>query len=466
MVQWLPRGLELPYNNRIKTISTCGESWQIFVDNNNAYVLAVDIILYRKWVCDYSLPEGLFFEQEGYSDYRLLCSSGKYMISSLDNGPYPDCKGQVEAFSLSINTVNKLFPCMNWRDAIYIEEYSLIFPTHFDDDSNENDLIFGKWLTGGIKISVKSTSRLSRIMSWLPKDELCYFIETAGFKADCSETEDAILGDYLNVKGEQAKNTQKTEGRFTLVGRPCLETFFNENIIDIVRNQDAYKKMGILFPGATILYGPPGCGKTYAVERLVEYLGWKRFDIDSTSIASSFIHDTSKKISEVFNAAIKAAPSVIVIDEMEAFLSDRSIPSAGGIHHVEEVAEFLRKIPEAISKGVLVFAMTNMKDVIDPAILRRGRFDNIVKVDMATQEEIAALLSDKFSELPIHENVDIDRIAKELNGHPMSDITFVIKEAGRFAVKNNLKQIDFSCFTSAFALLPKEDETKKIGFGL
>jgi SpoVK/Ycf46/Vps4 family AAA+-type ATPase len=222
--------------------------------------------------------------------------------------------------------------------------------------------------------------------------------------------------------------------------------------------------MGISFPGATILYGPPGCGKTYAVERLSEYLGWKRFDIDSSTIASSYIHDTSKKISEVFRSAIKDAPSIIVIDEMEAFLSDRGMAGPSGTHHVEEVSEFLRRIPEAISKGVLVFAMTNMLDAIDPAILRRGRFDHIIEVKMANSEEIEALLDARFKELPVDDTVESKKIASALDGHPMSDVTFILREAGRFAVKKGLDNISQECFDDALKLLPKKKEKAKIGF--
>ena len=229
-------------------------------------------------------------------------------------------------------------------------------------------------------------------------------------------------------------------------------------------HQEEYKRMGISFPGATILYGPPGCGKTYAVERLSEYLGWPRFDIDSSTIASSFIHDTSKKISEVFQAAIKASPSIIVIDEMEAFLSDRGMAGPTGTHHVEEVAEFLRRIPEAISKGVLVFAMTNMISSIDAAILRRGRFDHIIEVKMANAEEIQALLDYRFKELPVDESVDSQKIAAALDGHPMSDVTFVLREAGRFAVKRNLEFITQECFDDALNMFPQKKERNKIGF--
>ena len=266
-----------------------------------------------------------------------------------------------------------------------------------------------------------------------------------------------------NTNKDLSNSKIKSE-KFVLLGRPELEKFFNENIIDIVLHSEEYKRMGIDFPGATILYGPPGCGKTYAVERLSEYLGWPRFDIDSSTIASSFIHDTSKKISEVFNSAIESSPSIIVIDEMEAFLMDRGLSGPGGAHHIEEVAEFLRRIPEAISNGVLVFAMTNMIDSIDPAILRRGRFDHIIEVNMASAEEIEELLKARFEELPIDENVSAHKIAEELSGHPMSDISFVIREAGRTAVQRKLEKIDIECFKTALSTLPKKKEKNKVGF--
>ena len=154
-----------------------------------------------------------------------------------------------------------------------------------------------------------------------------------------------------------------------------LEQFFREHVVDIIENADRYRKLGIEFPSAILLHGPPGCGKTFAVERLVEYLGWPSFSIDSTSIGSPFIHETSRKVAEVFERAIKDAPSVLTIDEMEAYLADREMGAGSSHHRVEEVGEFLRRIPEAIANRVLVIAMTNRIEMIDPAILRRGRFD-------------------------------------------------------------------------------------------
>ena len=468
MNQFLPRGCHISSENRIKKMVASGCDWQIYLTNLDAYVLAVKTALYDKWIADYSLPEGIFLN-ELINDCKVFLSSSNYLVSSMERGPYPEDNGQIEAFSIAFKTAKELYPNADVHDAIYIEEYSLLLPASFESSLVDEGIVYGKWLTGGINVSIDSFDRVSRIMSWLSKDALMRSAQIAGF--DVTVTNDTPISNETieekTVENELAEDdvlVPATTESFTLIGRPELEQFFNDNIIDIVLHQEQYKRMGISFPGATILYGPPGCGKTYAVEKLSEYLGWRRFDIDSSTIASSYIHDTSKKISEVFHEAIKAAPSILVIDEMEAFLSDRSMAGPSGTHHVEEVAEFLRRIPEAISKGVLVFAMTNMIDSIDPAILRRGRFDHIVEVKMASAEEIATLLKNRFTELPVDETVNADEIAKSLDGHPMSDVTFVLREAGRFAVKRNLDYINGECFDDAVNLLPKKKERNKIGF--
>ena len=168
--------------------------------------------------------------------------------------------------------------------------------------------------------------------------------------------------------------------------------------------RDSYKALGIDFPAAVVLHGPPGCGKTFAVERLVDFLGWPSFQIDASSVASPYIHETSKKVAEVFDKAMQNSPSVLVIDEMEAFLADREMGS--GHHRVEEVAEFLRRIPEATKNDVLIIAMTNRVDMIDPAILRRGRFDHVINVDFASEGEVLSLLEKLLTTLPKEDDVD------------------------------------------------------------
>lgn len=467
MNQFLPRGCNVSEDRRIRTLVSEGTGWQIYMTNMDTYVLAVKPDLYRYWVDQYSLPDGIFKDFFAYP-YKVISTSSEYLISSLEKGPYPTDSVQIEAFSIAFKTTLDIFTGIDIRDAIYIEEYSLILPVPSDGEQLDNAVVYGRWLTAGVHVSIESFESVSKFLSWLPINSLIRSAQLAGFKLspninqEIEEDQKSVL--ESNSDDNEIEITSKDGRRFTLVGRPELEQFFNENIIDIVIHQRQYEKMGISFPGATILFGPPGCGKTFAVDRLVEYLGWQRFDIDSSSIASSYIHDTSKKISEVFNSAINAAPSIVVIDEMEAFLTDRGMAGRSGMYHIEEVAEFLRRIPEAISKGVLVFAMTNMVDLIDPAFLRRGRFDHIVEVKMATNDEIEALLISKFSELPVDKTVNASIIAKKLEGRPLSDVSFVIREAGRFAVKRRIENINMKCFLDAIQLLHKKKEKPSIGF--
>lgn len=467
MNQFLPRGCNISADRRIRTLVSEGTGWQIYLTNLDTYVLAVRPELYRYWVDRYSLPEGIFKDLLDHL-YKVISTSSEYLISSLEKGPYPTDSVQVEAFSIAFKTTLDLFKGIDIRDAIYIEEYSLILPVPSDSEQIDNAVVYGRWLTAGVNVSIESCESVRKYLSWLPFNSLIRSAQLAGFEISPNSNQEIEEGQ----KGVLVSNSDDNDievasdnwQRFTLVGRPELEQFFNENIIDIVIHQKQYERMGIDFPGATILFGPPGCGKTYAVDRLVEYLGWQRFDIDSSSIASSYIHDTSKKISEVFKSAIDAAPSIVVIDEMEAFLTDRGIAGRSGMYHIEEVAEFLRRIPEAISKGVLVFAITNMIELIDPAFLRRGRFDHLVEVKMATSEEIEALLISKFSELPVDDTVDASIIANKLEGRPLSDVSFVIREAGRLAIKGSIEYINMQCFLEAIHLLHKRKEKPLIGF--
>jgi cell division protease FtsH len=160
-------------------------------------------------------------------------------------------------------------------------------------------MVFGCWLTGGVPISVQSFQRLHSLMSWMDSRHLREVIEKAGFSA--SET-----GARVQSQVREADTQGVAPKRcFELAGRPDLERFLNEHVIDIVENHERYKALGIDFPSAIVLHGPPGCGKTFAVERLVAYLGWPLFEIDASSVGSPYIHETSRKVAEVFEKLCK-----------------------------------------------------------------------------------------------------------------------------------------------------------------
>jgi hypothetical protein len=375
------------------------------------------------------------------------------------------------AFALAFKATRAFDKDSPLQDALYVEKFSRLLPTYSISSRTGDDIVLGYWLTGGASVSVSSFRRLRQIMSWMSAPDLKKVVEAAGFEVGevvPASKQGPAAGrspsTASEVPSQATMDANASHAVFELPGRPELERFFNEHVIDIVQNRDRYTALGVHFPSAMILHGPPGCGKTFAVERLVDFLGWPSFEIDASSVASPYIHETSRKVAEVFDKAIQHAPSVLVIDEMEAFLADREMGS--GHHRVEEVAEFLRRIPEAAQKEVLIVAMTNRVELIDPAILRRGRFDHVVKVDFASEPEVRSLLDKLLASLPKSEEVDVAPLARQLAGRPLSDVAFVVREGARLAARTGKGRIDQESLKAALDSSPARESAteRRIGF--
>ena len=128
---------------------------------------------------------------------------------------------------------------------------------------------------------------------------------------------------------------------------------------------------------------------------------------------------------------------------------------------------FLRRIPEATENSVLIIAMTNKLEMIDPAILRRGRFDHIINVDYASTQEIESMLNNSFSKIATEDNICVKDFAKELSGRPLSDIAFFVKEGARLAARNGKDKLDNECLDKALESIQNkqnEKSPKKMGF--
>ena len=479
---WLPKGYKLPDGSKIRSLLYSGDEWQIFDTNGSSNILLTRPELARRWTEGGFLDEDLLGEISfGTKTIRSLSSHKKYTLAPVENGKSPESKVDALAFAFALKESRKLLEDVSFHDAVYVEQYSRLLPVWTLTPHVDDEVVLGTWITGGVVISTESFRRLTNLTGWMPAGDLAEIVKAAGFTvpadagllvkrkpASHSKTDSKAAITKEAVEPEQPQSPEKpAEAKvFRLPGRPVLEEFFNEHVIDIIFNAEKYQAMGIDFPSAIVLHGPPGCGKTFAVERLVEFIDWPSYSIDSNSVGSPYIHETSRKISEVFGKAIDGAPSVIVIDEMESFLSDRRSGSSSGLHHVEEVAEFLRRIPEAINNKVLIIAMTNMIEMIDPAILRRGRFDHIIEVGMPSREEVASLVDSLLSKLPRAEHLNMDKIFDALTGRALSDSAFVMREAARLAAKSGKTKLDQESIEAALNSLPKDQEKKsrRIGF--
>jgi hypothetical protein len=467
---WLPVGLALPDGARIRLVVYEDIDWQIFEALGGGHALVVKEALAKRWVDTGLIGKGVLTEFAFGGDHLLAFSCGaSHVLSPVAACKSPNGKNEALAFADAMRATRQLDRDSALQDAIYVEKLSRLLPTYSLSARVADDVVLGSWLTGGVPISITAFRRLRTIVGWLGESHLRDVIQRAGFDAPATtRTAGATAGKSAPKSQSEPTTADNAPQRFMLAGRPELEHFINEHVIDIIEHQERYKALGIEFPAAIILHGPPGCGKTYAIERLVEYLGWPSFQVEASSVASPYIHETSKKVAAVFEQAMKNAPSVLVIDEMEAFLADRQMGASSSHHRVEEVAEFLRRIPEAIKNQVLIVAMTNRIEMIDPAILRRGRFDHLVKVDMASEQEVLSLLSKLVGELPRASGIDLAPIAKELRGRPLSDVAFVVREGARLAARSGNDKLDQDSLLKALVTAParenEEDSHRKIGF--
>ena len=473
---WLPIGFKLPDGAKVRAALFEGTDWQIYETMGGGRALVALDTLAQHWLDAGLIEEGTFSaSQFGDRLLRSISCGTSQMLCPVSEAKSPDNKAEALSFALALKATRDIDAESPMQDALYVEKITRLLPTYSISSRTGDDVVLGYWLTGGTNIPATSFRRLRQSMSWLGAGHLKDVVQAAGFEvAEIIPLErkpgaPAEKAEATPAENEEQVNHNEPEPDkvFELAGRPELASFFNEHIVDIVLHRDRYKALGIEFPSAVILHGPPGCGKTFAVDRLVDFLGWPSFQIDASSVASPYIHETSKKVAQVFDKAMENAPSILVIDEMEAFLADREMGS--GHHRVEEVAEFLRRIPEVVKNDVLIIAMTNRIEMVDPAILRRGRFDHVVKVDFASEIEVQSLLDKLLSSLPKESDMDSKPLAKELAGRPLSDVSFVVREGARLAARSGKEKLDQASLLAALRASPARereggDTKRRIGF--
>lgn len=446
-------GFSLPSGAKTRLALQSGQDWQILETTGQGRALLVKPALAVRWAESKLIDWGSWQAFEfGPDSYIAFAGSTHSALVPIADSRSPNSKSEALAFAASLRETRSIDATTPLHDALYVEPLSRLLPTYTLSEPVPDDVVLGSWLAGGAQVSVYSNRRMRSLLGWLGSSGLAEVVKEAGLKSPADE-------------GPDTTSEAPPKGGFTLAGRPALEQFFREHVIDIVENAERYRALGIGFPSAIILYGPPGCGKTFAVERLIEYLGWPSFSIDASSVGSPYIHETSRKVAEVFERAMRDAPSVLVIDEMEAFLADRGMGAESGHHRIEEVGEFLRRIPEAVANHVLIIAMTNRIDMIDPAIQRRGRFDHVVQVGMPSREEVEGLLRALFAKLP-NDGLDLAKLSTLLDGRPLSDVSFVVREACRLAARAGRSSVGQEHVLAAIASAPAREppEKPKIGF--
>ncbi len=237
------------------------------------------------------------------------------------------------------------------------------------------------------------------------------------------------------------KNERK--GFSEVAGMDELKRLVTEGFINVLNNQERAAVYDIT-PPAILFYGPAGCGKTFFAEKIAEETGLPLIKIVPDDIASKWLHGTQQKIDKVFSDAEKKAPVILFFDEFDAMVPHRS-SKENDQHTNGEVNEFLCKLNNASQRGIYVIAATNHPENIDKAVLRTGRIDEMIYIDMPDSEARKSLFQISLAKLPADTDIDYDRLATLTEGYSCSDISYIVKASARTTFNLSLQDTTAPC---------------------
>ena len=244
-------------------------------------------------------------------------------------------------------------------------------------------------------------------------------------------------------RARMASEESKNKVRFSDVAGADEEKAELEEIVDFLKEPRKYVELGARIPKGVLLVGPPGTGKTLLAKAVAGEAGTPFFSISGSDFVEMFVGVGASRVRDLFDQAKKNAPCIIFIDEIDAVGRHRGAGLGGGHDEREQTLNQLLVEMDGfgVNEGVIVLAATNRPDILDPALMRPGRFDRQVVVsypDIRGREEILKVHS---KNKPLGEDVDLKDIAKTTPGFTGADLENLLNEAALLAARKNQKKI-------------------------
>ena len=256
----------------------------------------------------------------------------------------------------------------------------------------------------------------------------------------------------MNFGKSRARMTRNSNVKFSDVAGLKEEKEQLEELVDFLRAPQKYTSLGARIPKGVILVGPPGTGKTLLARAVAGEAGVPFFSISGSDFVEMFVGVGASRVRDLFEDAKKNAPCIVFIDEIDAVARQRGTGMGGGHDEREQTLNQLLVEMDGfgVNEGIIVMAATNRVDILDPAILRPGRFDRKVAVgspDVRGREEILGVHT---RNKPLGDDVDLHRIAQTTAGFTGADLENLMNEAAITAAKENRKYLVQADIEAAF----------------
>ena len=216
-----------------------------------------------------------------------------------------------------------------------------------------------------------------------------------------------------------------------------------EEVVEFLKTPDKFNELGARIPKGVLLFGPPGTGKTLLAKAVAGEAGVQFFTISGSDFVEMFVGVGASRVRDLFEQAKKAAPCIVFIDEIDAVGRQRGAGLGGGHDEREQTLNQLLVEMDgfASNEGIIIIAATNRPDVLDPALLRPGRFDRQIVVDKPDVRGREAILKVHTKGKPIADDVDLDVLARRTPGFTGADLSNLVNEAALLAARRDKKKI-------------------------
>lgn len=303
---------------------------------------------------------------------------------------------------------------------------------------------------GIIVTGVPSGGLFQTILSWIVPALMFYlvwvilgrrFAERQGF------------GGLMSIGKSRAKVYVETDTKVTFADVAGVEEakFELQEVVSFLKDPKSYGRLGAHVPKGILLVGPPGTGKTLLARAVAGEAGVPFFSISGSEFVEMFVGVGAARVRDLFEQARKAAPCIIFVDELDALGRSRMPSAFGGYDEKEQTLNQLLAELDGFdpSTGVILLAATNRPEVLDPALLRAGRFDRQVLVDRPDKGGRVAILKVHVKKIRMAKDVDLDKVAGLTAGFTGADIANLINEAAIAATRRRAEEVTFDDFTAA-----------------